>query len=166
MMVPGVDEIKRGKKAKLPESRWLAALEAVRNDMAKNVDDMTLKEDRRDGGQHETHILRYRHGRNGLDITLVRHNTPRETGEALRICDRHVSVRSVNILSPGDFRLKGVGDEAYVYRRSGSVIMCYSNVFAVINGQSADLKAKAAKVLAVALEKAAEQGVRNTITAQ
>ena len=55
MMVPGVDEIKRGKKAKLPESHWLAAMEAVRKGMAKNFDDMTLKEDRRAGGRHESH---------------------------------------------------------------------------------------------------------------
>jgi len=116
---------------------------------------MTLKEDRRSHAPHESRILRYQHGSDGLDITLSCYSTPREAGEALRFCDRHVSVKTFSTRPGEEFRLKGVGDEAYRYHPSGSVIMCYSNVFVVINGHPYDLKAKAAKVIANCFENVA-----------
>jgi len=117
---------------------------------------MTLKEDRRSHAPHESRILRYQHGSDGLDITLSCYSTPREAAEALRFCDRHVSVKTFSTRPGEEFRLKGVGDEAYRYIPGGSVIMCYSNVFVVINGQPSDLKTKAARVIANCLENVAE----------
>lgn len=155
-LVPDVDEIKRGTKAKLPKPIWPAALEAVRTGMAKNFGDMTLKEDRRSHAPHESRILRYRHGSDGLDVTLSCYNTPREAGEALRFCDRNVSVKTFSTRPGEELRLKGVGDEAYRYHPSGSVIMCYSNVFVVIKGHPYDPKAKAARVIANCLKNVAE----------
>ncbi len=155
--VPDIDEIDRGKNAKLPVSRWPAALEAVRKGMAKEFGDMTLKEDRRHKtGAPESHLLRYRHNKNGLDIDLLCYDTPREAGKALHVSDQHVSVKTVSTKPGDEFRLKGLGDEAYRYFPSGTVIMCYSNVFVLIKGQPADLKAKTARVIANRLENVAE----------
>lgn len=154
--VPEVDEIKRGAEAKLPKRIWPAALEAVRTGMAKDFGDMTLKEDRRSHAPHESRILRYRHGSDGLDVTLSCYSTPREAGEALRFCDRNVSVKIFSTRPDEKFRLKGVGDEAYRYHPSGSVVMCYSNVFVVINGHPGDPEVKAARVIANCLENVAE----------
>lgn len=159
-MVPGVDEIERGQQAKLPNSRWQLAMKSVRNGIANQFLTLTLKEDRRSAaGPHQSHIFRYQQGNNGLDISLVRYNTPRQAGEALRVTDRHVSVKSVSLRpSPGEeFRLRDVGDEAYRYFPGGSVILCYSNVFVVINGQPVDLKSRIAKVIAAALENSAQE---------
>ena len=155
--VPHIDEIKRGKDANLPVSRWPAALESVRKGMANEFVDMTLKEDRRyKTSAPESQLLRYRHNASGLDIDLLCYNTPREAAEALRVTDRNVSMKQFS-LRPGDeFRLEDVGDEAYRYFPNGTVIMCYSNVFVLVKGQPADIKTRAAKVIVGCLKNVAE----------
>lgn len=155
--LPTIDEIKRGRNAKLPVQRWPAALEAIRTGVAKEFVSMTLKEDSRGRSDaRESQLLRYRHNDSGLDIHLWCYNTPREAGEALRVTDRSVSMKRFS-LRPGDeFRLEGIGDEAYQYFPNGTVIMCYSNVFVLVKGQPADIKTRAAKVIAGCLKKVAE----------
>lgn len=151
--VPVLEDIKRGKTAKVPVSRWPAAVDAVRKGLAKEFGNMILKEDRRDeSGASASHLLRYRGENSAFDINLLCYDTPREAGESLRVSDRNVAAKNISTRPGDEFRLKGVGDEAYRYFPNGSVIMCYSNVFVIIKGQPVGIKTKAAKVIANCLE--------------
>ena len=114
---------------------------------------MELKKDYR--GEHGLQHLIYRQGSDSILITLKHCKTPHEAGQSLRLIDQQIGVRTT-----ADIRYKGVGDEAYVYgtpNRTGTFVMCYSNVYVLINSSSRDLQTTAARVIETALETSVQQ---------
>lgn len=159
--VPRLEEVKRDEQAKVPASHWPNALEEIRKGVAKKFPKMELKQDYR--GEHGLQHLIYRQGSDAILLTLTHCKTPREAGEALRLTDQQFNVRTT-----ADIRVKGLGDEAYVHgtpERTGTFLMCYSNIYVLINSNTRYLQTTAARVIVTALETIAQKQASNVETA-
>ncbi len=134
--------------AKHKRDEFRAVLDAVESIVAKEFTDLKLKKaylsPSPQFSKDHLHVLFYTGNKRHADIYLQFCKTPQEAGERIR----GLEVSSGESYTP----VPGCGDEAYQYGKSGTFLMCYSNIYIMVNGDSGQTKAQVGRAVDKALK--------------